>query len=76
MTGFRPSDLLALSREERRLMTWLMRRGESSLEDLMQHLALPAEAVRDLLVALACRGLISDSGDGAGKRYRAKLGST
>ena len=57
-------------------MVWLLRRGECSLDELAQHLSLPAESVRDLLEALASRDLVSDSGESADRRYRARLGAT
>ncbi len=73
MNGFRPSDLLALPAEERRLLTCLMRRGACSLSELMQHLDLKAEVVRAQLAALMRRGLVAGGDDGTETRYRPRL---
>jgi DNA-binding MarR family transcriptional regulator len=76
VSGFKPSDLFRLPPDERRLLTFVMRHGESSAVDLARHLALETGATRALAETLEQRGLLSASGAGEERRYCAVLGTT
>lgn len=76
MSGFKPSDLFMLPADERRVLTWLLRRGEGSFEELLEYLNLSATSVSLLLERLMRRGVLDESSECGDKRYRVRLGST
>jgi hypothetical protein len=74
LRGFRPSDLLLLPEQERRLLTWLLRRGLVSFDDVVRELGLSAEVARDLLDLMTQRGLLVRNDAEEAERYQAALG--
>lgn len=76
MSGFKPSDLFSLPADERRLLTFVMRHGESTALHLARHLGLDTRTAQALAETLEQRGLLSASGTGEERRYRAMLGTT
>lgn len=72
--GFRPSDLLLLPEQERHLLTWLLRRGLVSLDDIIRELESSPVVARNLVDSLTQRGLLVRNNHQDVERYQAALG--
>jgi predicted ArsR family transcriptional regulator len=74
--GFRPCDLLALPKEKRRLLQWLMRRGRASAEEAAGQFGLDPAAALSLHEVLAKRGFVKGEGDENHEVYQSRPGYT
>jgi hypothetical protein len=67
------ADVLALPDRQCRLVTWLMRRGESDLGAIAAFLDEDDAAARGIIADLAGRGFVVESGTGAGTAVAARV---
>jgi DNA-binding MarR family transcriptional regulator len=74
--GFRPSDMLALPEEERRLLLWLLRRGKASADEAAGQFGLDPAAALSMLDALAKRGFVKSEGNESHEVYQPQPVST
>ena len=66
-------DTLSMPDEERRLVTWLTRQREASLDDVAGYLGASTEDARARLYELIERGYVQKNATMDGVRYRTKL---
>jgi len=71
--GVRLADIAASDDSARGLITWMTRRGEVSLDQVVAHLDVDTHQARDTLDDLAARGAIRPVGTGDALRYRVQL---
>jgi amino acid permease len=74
--GLSMADVPALESIQRRLITWLMRRGAACVPDMAAHLGLDEEVVRDLVALMMDEGLIVEAERDGEQRYCVLLGSS
>jgi amino acid permease len=74
--GLRPTDVLSLSDDDRELVNLLVRRGESSAEEVAASIGQERAVAGARLTALAAQGFIASVGDPNAPRYRAALTRT
>jgi hypothetical protein len=70
------ADTLALADAERRVVTWMLRRGEVHLEDVVAGLGQDRDAVLGLLVGLVEQGFVRERESPDGRYFRAQLAPT
>jgi hypothetical protein len=68
----RIGDLTGFDDAPRLLLSWMTRRGEVSLEEIVAH-GDDADTTRAMLDDLVARGVVQSVGGGAGRRYRVHL---
>ena len=51
-TGFDPIDVVELTEQQRKIVTWLSRHSRSSFQDIQEALEIPAEELQGLLAEL------------------------
>jgi hypothetical protein len=74
--GLRPVDLLRLPDAQRRLLTWMMRRGQVKLQEVARQLGSDESSAWSLLQTLCADGLVEQDSTGDGEIYRARLAAT
>jgi predicted ArsR family transcriptional regulator len=72
-SGLTILDTLSMPDEERRLVTWLTRQREASLDDVAGYLEATTEEARSRLNELIQRGYVQKTATMDGVRYRTKM---
>ena len=73
--GVTMSDVLTLPDPLRQLVTWMMRRGEVRLVDLVEHTAADEPAVRGMVEELMVGGFVQAADVDGEVRYQVRLNS-
>jgi hypothetical protein len=67
------SDLLALGDEEQKLLTWLMRQGPGTLDEITAALGWAADATEPTLIAALVKGFVLQVEGASPPRNRIRL---
>ncbi len=73
--GISLMDILNLPDPLRALLNWMMRAGETGLQDITAHLEQEEEQAKRLLAGLVDKGLVLEGGTQDRPRYRVRFNS-